>query len=119
MADHYGNHLRETSDVSWIEAVTKRGWVILTKDTSIKRNAAEKAAVCEAKARMFCLSRGNLTGRQMAERFVAHLDRYLAEFDYRYSTRKVSDTERMQALLGRQVAGRRLMYRDSGTATGR
>jgi len=49
----------------------------------------------------------------------AHLDRYLAEFDYRYSTRKVSDTERMQALLGRQVAGRRLMYRDSGTATGR
>jgi len=73
MADHYGNHLRETSDVSWIEAVTKRGWVILTKDTSIKRNAAEKAAVCEAKARMFCLSRGNLTGRQMAERFVAHL----------------------------------------------
>jgi hypothetical protein len=41
------------------------------------------------------------------------------EFDYRYSTRKASDTERMQALLGRQVAGRRLMYRDSGTATGR
>ena len=43
----------------------------------------------------------------------AHLDRYLAEFDYRYSTRKASDTERMQRLLGRQVAGRRLMYRDS------
>jgi transposase-like protein len=39
-----------------------------------------------------------------------HLDRYLAEFDYRYSTRKMNDTERTQRLLG-QVAGRRLTYR--------
>lgn len=39
-----------------------------------------------------------------------HLGRYLAEFDYRYSTRKMTDTERTQRLLG-QVAGRRLMYR--------
>jgi transposase-like protein len=39
-----------------------------------------------------------------------HLPRYLAEFDYRYSTRKLSDTERMRQTLG-QVAGRRLTYR--------
>lgn len=39
-----------------------------------------------------------------------HLARYLAEFDYRYSTRKLSDTERM-AMLGRQTGGRRLAYR--------
>jgi transposase-like protein len=39
-----------------------------------------------------------------------HLDRYLAEFDYRWSTRKVSDTERMRKLVG-QVGGRRLSYR--------
>lgn len=38
-----------------------------------------------------------------------HLPRYLAEFDYRYSTRKMSDGERMEAMLG-QVAGRRLTY---------
>lgn len=44
-----------------------------------------------------------------------HLDRYLAEFDYRYSTRKLSDTARMQKLMG-QTAGRRLTYRP---ATGR
>jgi hypothetical protein len=39
-----------------------------------------------------------------------HLNRYLAEFDFRYSTRKVSDTERTRRLLS-QVGGRRLTYR--------
>jgi transposase-like protein len=39
-----------------------------------------------------------------------HLHRYLAEFDYRYTTRKLSDSERMRAVLGK-VAGRRLTYR--------
>jgi transposase-like protein len=38
-----------------------------------------------------------------------HLSRYLAEFDYRFSTRKVSDTARMAHLLS-QVGGRRLTY---------
>ena len=39
-----------------------------------------------------------------------HLDRYLAEFDYRYSTRHLSDTERMERLCG-QVGGKRLTYK--------
>jgi transposase-like protein len=39
-----------------------------------------------------------------------HLDRYLAEFDYRYSTRKMSDTARMERLVG-QVGGKRLTYK--------
>jgi len=39
-----------------------------------------------------------------------HLDRYLAEFDFRFSTCKESDGARMHRLLG-QVAGRRLTYR--------
>jgi len=39
-----------------------------------------------------------------------HLDRYLAEFDFRYSTRKLNDTQRVQRLIG-QVPGRRLTYR--------
>jgi transposase-like protein len=41
---------------------------------------------------------------------VKHLDRYLAEFDYRWTTRKLSDTERMRKLVG-QAGGRRLTYR--------
>lgn len=39
-----------------------------------------------------------------------HLDRYLAEFSFRFSTCKESDTARMERLLG-QVFGRRLTYR--------
>jgi transposase-like protein len=41
---------------------------------------------------------------------VGHLDRYLAEFDFRYTTRKMTDTDRMRVLVG-QVGGRRLTYR--------
>jgi transposase-like protein len=39
-----------------------------------------------------------------------HLSRYLAEYDYRFSTRKESDTARMQRLMG-QVHGKRLTYK--------
>jgi transposase-like protein len=40
---------------------------------------------------------------------VDHLPRYLAEFAFRYSYRKDTDTERMTRLIGR-AGGRRLMY---------
>jgi transposase-like protein len=39
-----------------------------------------------------------------------HLPRYLAEFDFRYSTRELSDTQRMARLIGR-TGGRRLSYK--------
>ena len=39
-----------------------------------------------------------------------HLHRYLSEFDFRYGTRKMSDTARMSRLM-EQVGGRRLTYR--------
>jgi transposase-like protein len=39
-----------------------------------------------------------------------HLHRYLAQFDYLYSTRKLSDTQRVARLMG-QAGGRRLTYR--------
>ena len=40
----------------------------------------------------------------------AHMHRYLAEFDFRYSTRKISDVERAELLL-KGATGKRLMYR--------
>jgi transposase-like protein len=40
---------------------------------------------------------------------VEHLPRYLAEDDFRWSTRKLNDTQRMARLMG-QVGGRRLRY---------
>lgn len=39
-----------------------------------------------------------------------HLPRYLAEFDFRYSTRKLTDSARMQQMVG-QAGGRRLTYK--------
>ncbi len=39
-----------------------------------------------------------------------HLPRYLAEFDYRFSTRKLTDSARMQRMID-QAAGRRLTYK--------
>lgn len=39
-----------------------------------------------------------------------HLQRYLDEFDFRFTTRKLNDGARMSRLMG-QVAGRRLAYR--------
>ena len=41
---------------------------------------------------------------------VEHLPRYLAEFDYRYTTKHLADGERMAALVGRGE-GRRLTYK--------
>lgn len=46
---------------------------------------------------------------------VEHLDRYLAEFDFRATTCKLTDAERMALVLGR-VAGRRLTYREPAGA---
>jgi len=46
----------------------------------------------------------------------AHLQRYLAEFDFRFSTCRESDTERMKRL-GRQVGARRLTYRPAPRAS--
>lgn len=39
-----------------------------------------------------------------------HLHRYLAEFDFRYSTCKMQDSERLQTMVN-QSAGRRLSYK--------
>jgi transposase-like protein len=41
---------------------------------------------------------------------VAHLDRYLAQFDFLYTNARDTDSGRMRTLLG-QVAGRRLTYK--------
>lgn len=46
---------------------------------------------------------------------VEHLDRYLAEFDFRYTTCKQTDSERMNRIISR-TTGRRLMYRQPAEA---
>ena len=43
---------------------------------------------------------------------VEHLPRYLAEFDFRYTTRKMNDSQRMERIIG-QTGGRRLSYKST------
>lgn len=72
--DHFSQN---ALDVNWIPEVTRRGWVILTKDKNIRRNTVEREVVLTASARIFTLSSGNMRGAEMADRFV----RYLADME--------------------------------------
>jgi hypothetical protein len=61
----------DTPDTVWIEAVAKRGWVILTVDKRIRYNPPEKKAFITAKAYAFMLAtRQPLKASEMAELYL-------------------------------------------------
>ena len=83
-------------------------WVRYTRDAFVSTNAAEG---------FFAQLKRSIDGthhRVSKE----HLPRYLAEFDYRYNTRKITDTERMAKLMT-QTAGKRLSYKRASAPKGR
>lgn len=66
--DHFAP---DTPDTVWIEAVAKRGWVILTVDKRIRYNPPEKKAFITAKAYAFMLAtRQALKASEMAELYL-------------------------------------------------
>jgi hypothetical protein len=65
----------DARDVDWLEAVGKRGWVVLTKDARIRTNALERDALLSSKVAAFMLGHGDLKGPQMAATFLAALPR--------------------------------------------
>lgn len=74
IAEHYGQaRAQQVADVEWIAEACSRGWVIFSQDQKIRHNLAEKNAVREHGARMFCVPNGNITGAQAAERYVDNL----------------------------------------------
>src|SRR5688572_27343871 len=77
MADVYPR-LPRLEDEEWIRDATARGWVLLTKDKNIRRKHKEHEMVRRARARMFCIASGNLTGPRMAERLRANEPRIFA-----------------------------------------
>jgi hypothetical protein len=64
--------LEDLDDDVWISEQAELNRVLLTKDKNIRRRKAEHKAVRIARARMFCLTNGNLTSAQQAERFYVH-----------------------------------------------
>lgn len=51
--------------------VGRRGWIVLTKDKAIRRNALEMGAILASNVACFSLGHGNLKAAQMAQAFIA------------------------------------------------
>ncbi|MGH7737441.1 MAG: hypothetical protein ACREMP_06195 [Candidatus Tyrphobacter sp.] len=64
--DHFAQN---ETDRAWLAAVARKGWIILSKDSAIRRRLVERQEIINAGASAFFLIRGNLTGLQMAEAF--------------------------------------------------
>jgi hypothetical protein len=87
--DHFG---KNTQDIDWIPEISRRGWIIFTKDARIGKNQIERLVVANARVRMFVLVSQNLSGADMAnifvtaiptmEKFIAHnLAPFIAKID--------------------------------------
>jgi predicted nuclease of predicted toxin-antitoxin system len=63
--DDYFEH--NTTDEEWLKFVGERGWTVFTKDKKIRYRAVVLEIVRREKVRMFILSRGNLSGPEMAQ----------------------------------------------------
>lgn len=61
-----------------------RGWVVLTKDKAVRRNALESAAILAGDVACFSLGHGNLKAEQMAQAFIAarsRMEKVLRRYD--------------------------------------
>jgi PIN like domain len=60
-------------DEEWIARASAQNWIALTKDDAIRRDHPD--ALSASRLRVFALNNANLTGEQMAERYLRHLNR--------------------------------------------
>ena len=75
LSEHFGVPADQgIADTVWLETAGTNGWTVFMKDTKIRRRRLERAAVESHEVRCFCLTRQDLTGPQMAERFLTNLD---------------------------------------------
>ena len=68
---HLDHFKGDSPDEEWLPIVGARRWVLLARDTHIRRQASGRAKVIAAKVRMFTLPGGNMTGEEMAERYLS------------------------------------------------
>lgn len=75
LSEHYGVPTDETvADEDWLQLAGERGWAVFMKDTRIRYNPAERAAVRDHGVRCFCLSSQSLSGEEMAARFLDNIE---------------------------------------------
>ena len=75
LAEHYGIPADENvADTTWLEMAGRKGWGVFMKDARIRSRRVEREAVRRFNVRCFCLTRQDLAGHEMAERFLRHLN---------------------------------------------
>jgi predicted nuclease of predicted toxin-antitoxin system len=69
--EHAAHFADNAPDADWLGEAGRDGWVVLTKDKAVRRNALEFAAILAGNVACFSLGHGNLKAEQMAHAFVA------------------------------------------------
>jgi hypothetical protein len=67
---HDDHFQQDTPDTDWLTAVGARQWVVLTKDSRIRRHPLEMEALLSSGVAAFILTASGLTGREMATAIV-------------------------------------------------
>jgi predicted nuclease of predicted toxin-antitoxin system len=67
---HDDNFPPDATDQVWLSEVSRRGWVVFTKDKRIRYRAPELAAVRATKAKVFTLTAGSIQAQEMANIFI-------------------------------------------------
>jgi predicted nuclease of predicted toxin-antitoxin system len=76
---HDAHFAQNARDEEWLAEVGRRGWAVITKDTRIRYRQTELSALIAGGVRAFVLTRGDLSGSEMAAILVKALP-YLARF---------------------------------------
>ena len=82
--EHSAHFADNAPDAEWLAQAGRRGWVVLTKDKAVRRNALELAAIRMSGVACFSLGHGNLKAEQMAEAFIAarrRMEKALRRYD--------------------------------------
>lgn len=53
-------------DPDWLPVVGNKGWIVLTKDKAMQHSEIEKAAIRNARVRVFILVRSDLSGIEIS-----------------------------------------------------
>ncbi|GIX46067.1 MAG: hypothetical protein KatS3mg131_0278 [Candidatus Tectimicrobiota bacterium] len=74
MQIHDDHFPRDAPDEGWLREVSRRGWIILTKDKRIRYRTTERTALLHAGGRAFVIvARGDLSAQTVAEILVRAL----------------------------------------------
>lgn len=68
---HHQKFAPACSDVDWMTAVGREGWIVITRDQAIRRKPNELKAFRDAKLIMFALASGNASAEATARLIVA------------------------------------------------